>query len=88
MTSEPLGKGNYLPQCLNSSTPFAGIVEASEQRGHRTKKTLEIDPVQGTDLRIRSLMLVRGLSQLAPIRERAIRLFRKDWHCCRIGALL
>jgi hypothetical protein len=32
----------------NGALPPIGyrIVEASEQRGHRTKKTLEIDPVQ------------------------------------------
>ena len=38
----------------NGALPPIGyrIVEASEQRGHRTKKTLEIDPVQAETVRL------------------------------------
>ena len=38
----------------NGALPPIGyrIVEASEQRGHRTKKTLEIDPVQAEAVRL------------------------------------
>src|SRR3984957_7677531 len=38
----------------NGSLPPIGyrIVEAAEQRGHRTKKTLEIDPVQAETVRL------------------------------------
>jgi site-specific DNA recombinase len=38
----------------NGASPPIGyrIVEASEQRGHRTKKTLEIDPVQAETVRL------------------------------------
>ena len=38
----------------NGALPPIGyrIVEVSEQRGHRTKKTLEIDPVQAETVRL------------------------------------
>ena len=47
----------------NGALPPIGyrIVEASEQRGHRTKKTLEIDPVQAETVR-----LIFRLAEKAP----------------------
>jgi site-specific DNA recombinase len=47
-------KENARQAFWNGALPPIGyrIVEASEQRGHRTKKTLEIDPVQAETVRL------------------------------------
>jgi DNA invertase Pin-like site-specific DNA recombinase len=46
-------KENALQGFWNGSLPLIGyrIVEAAEQRGHRIKKTLEIDPIQAETVR-------------------------------------
>ena len=47
-------KENARQGCWNGALPPIGyrIVEAAEQRGHRVKKTLEIDPIQGETVRL------------------------------------
>src|SRR5258705_233781 len=48
------------------------IVEASEQRGHRTKKTLEIDPVQAETVRLIFRLAREGNGSSGPMGVKSI----------------
>src|ERR1700726_3029009 len=58
----------------NGALPPIGyrIVEASEQRGHRTKKTLEIDPVQAETVRLIFRLALEGYGTSGPLGVKAI----------------
>src|SRR5437879_9332377 len=58
----------------NGSLPPIGyrIVEASEQRGHRTKKTLEIDPVQAETVRLIFRLARAGSGSSGPMGVKSI----------------
>jgi site-specific DNA recombinase len=58
----------------NGALPPIGyrIVEASEQRGHRTKKTLEIDPVQAETLRLIFRLAREGSGSSGPMGVKSI----------------
>ena len=58
----------------NGALPPIGyrIVEASEQRGHRTKKTLEIDPVQAETVRLIFRLAREGSGSSGPMGVKSI----------------
>jgi site-specific DNA recombinase len=58
----------------NGALPPIGyrIVEASEQRGHRTKKTLEIDPVQAETVRLIFRLAREGSGSSGPTGVKSI----------------
>jgi site-specific DNA recombinase len=58
----------------NGALPPIGyrIVEASEQRGHRTKKTLEIDPVQAETVRLIFRLAREGNGSSGPMGVKSI----------------
>jgi site-specific DNA recombinase len=58
----------------NGALPPIGyrIVEASEQRGHRTKKTLEIDPVQAETVRLIFHLAREGSGSSGPMGVKSI----------------
>ena len=58
----------------NGALPPIGyrIVEASEQRGHRTKKTLEIDPVQAETVRLIFRLARAGSGSSGPMGIKSI----------------
>jgi DNA invertase Pin-like site-specific DNA recombinase len=58
----------------NGALPPIGyrIVEASEQRGHRTKKTLEIDPVQAETVRLIFRLAREGNGSSGPMGIKSI----------------
>ena len=58
----------------NGALPPVGyrIVEASEQRGHRTKKTLEIDPVQAETVRLIFRLAREGSGSSGPMGVKSI----------------
>jgi DNA invertase Pin-like site-specific DNA recombinase len=58
----------------NGALPPIGyrIVEASEQRGHRTKKTLEIDPVQAETVRLIFRLAREGSGSSGPMGIKSI----------------
>src|SRR5207237_4541606 len=58
----------------NGALPPIGyrIVEASEQRGHRTKKTLEIDPVQAETVRLIYRLAREGNGSSGPMGVKSI----------------
>src|SRR5271154_1921581 len=58
----------------NGALPPIGyrIVEASEQRGHRTKKTLEIDPVQAETVRLIFRLAREGNGTSGPMGVKSI----------------
>jgi len=58
----------------NGALPPIGyrIVEASEQRGHRTKKTLEIDPVQAETVRLIFRLAREGDGSSGPMGVKSI----------------
>jgi site-specific DNA recombinase len=58
----------------NGALPPIGyrIVEASEQRGHRTKKTLEIDPVQAETVRLIFRLAREGNESSGPMGVKTI----------------
>jgi site-specific DNA recombinase len=58
----------------NGSLPPIGyrIAEASEQRGHRTKKTLEIDPIQAETVRMIFRMARQGNGSSGPMGVKSI----------------
>jgi DNA invertase Pin-like site-specific DNA recombinase len=58
----------------NGALPPIGyrIVEASEQRGHRTKKTLEIDPVQAETVRLIFCLAREGNGSSGPMGIKSI----------------
>ncbi len=58
----------------NGSLPPIGyrIAEASEQRGHRTKKTLEIDPIQAETVRMIFRLAHQGNGSSGPLGVKSI----------------
>jgi DNA invertase Pin-like site-specific DNA recombinase len=58
----------------NGALPPIGyrIVEASEQRGHRTKKTLEIDPIQAETVRLIFRLAREGSGSSGPMGVKSI----------------
>jgi site-specific DNA recombinase len=58
----------------NGALPPIGylIVEASEQRGHRTKKTLEIDPIQAETVRLIFRLAREGNGSSGPMGVKSI----------------
>jgi site-specific DNA recombinase len=58
----------------NGALPPIGyrIVEAAEQRGHRTKKTLEIDPIQAETVRLIFLLAREGNGSSGPMGVKSI----------------
>src|SRR5499427_9436124 len=58
----------------NGSLPPIGyrIVEAAEQRGHRTKKTLEIDPIQAETVRLIFRLAREGDGSSGPMGVKSI----------------
>src|ERR1700758_1389066 len=58
----------------NGALPPIGyrVVEASEQRGHRTKKTLEIDPVQAETVRLIFRLAREGSGSSGPMGVKSI----------------
>jgi len=58
----------------NGALPPIGyrIVEASEQRGHRTKKTLEIDPIQAETVRMIFRLAREGSGSSGPMGVKSI----------------
>ena len=58
----------------NGALPPIGyrIVEAAEQRGHRTKKTLEIDPIQAETVRLIFRLAREGNGSSGPMGVKSI----------------
>ena len=58
----------------NGALPPIGyrIVDASEQRGHRTKKTLEIDPIQAETVRLIFRLAREGNGSSGPMGVKSI----------------
>jgi len=58
----------------NGALPPIGyrIVEAAEQRGHRTKKTLEIDPIQAETVRLIYRLAREGNGSSGPMGVKSI----------------
>ena len=58
----------------NGALPPIGyrIVEATEQRGHRTKKTLEIDPIQAETVRLIFRLACQGNGSSGPMGVKSI----------------
>jgi site-specific DNA recombinase len=67
-------KENALQGFWNGSLPPIGyrIVEAAEQRGHRIKKTLEIDPIQAETVRLIFRLAHEGDGSSGPIGVKSI----------------
>ena len=67
-------KENALQGFWNGALPPIGfrIVEANEQRGHRTKNTLEIDPIQAETVRLIFRLAGEGNGSCGPMGVKSI----------------
>jgi DNA invertase Pin-like site-specific DNA recombinase len=67
-------KGNARQGFWNGSLPPIGyrVVEAGEQHGHRTKKTLEIDPIQADTVRLIFRLAREGDGSSGPMGVKSI----------------